>query len=165
MSFAERLPQPELDDRDQAILAQRRAVLNHYKGVRVGDFVRFADGVVRRVAHIWRDEDGIDFSIQTSNGGSYYLGTGYVSMSGSLYDGIKPWVLTRTDELREGSVWFFHHDLAGAGRGVNATMEFRVYQASVPTEREYCRDCDEMVPGTHKGLRECPSFHKYGRTP
>lgn len=144
----------EFDERDAEILANKVAVLNQYKGIRVGDFVRFTDGVLRRVSQIWRDEDGQPDSIQTSNGGSYYLGTGYVSMSGSLYSGIKPWTLTLTSETRKGSVWFFHHGLAGANRGVSAEVEFRVYQASIPTADEWCLDCDAMVPGTHKANRE-----------
>jgi hypothetical protein len=119
-----------LDARDQEILEKRIELLNDKKGIRVGDYIRFADGELRRVSYIWRYDDA-DQSIQTSKGGSYYLGDGFVSMSGSLFTGIKPDTLTPTTELMAGSVWFFHHNLAGAGRGKNAYINFRVYECSL----------------------------------
>lgn len=117
---------PELDERDTAILAERTATLNEVEGPRVGDWVRFADGTERRISYIWSWDDKQQ-SIQTSAGGSYYLGNGYVSMSGSLYQGIKPETLTLTDELKDGNVWFFHHDWHRAGGAVHATVPFRVF--------------------------------------
>lgn len=120
---------PEFDDRDREILAERVAMLNEVEGPREGDFVIFvADDITRRISYIWRDEHGIAFNVQTSDGASYYLGgNGWVSVSGSHYSGVKPETLTPTDQVREGSVWFFHHDAAGADCGVYASMDFRVY--------------------------------------
>ena len=57
-------------------------------------------------------------SIQTSDGGSFYLGDGYCAFSGSLYDGIPADTLTLTGETREGRVWWFHHDYHTAHNGV-----------------------------------------------
>lgn len=118
------------DERDDAILAERVAALDAVEGPRVGDFVRFNEGTVRRISYIWRDEHETAFNVQTSDGGSFYLGNGYVSMSGSLYSGVKLDTLTLTDETRTGSVWFFHHDMAGQDRGVGARMTFRVFECS-----------------------------------
>src|SRR5216117_3642018 len=102
------MSRPAFDERDAEILAKRIAMLDEITGPRTGDFVIFADDVTRRISYIWRDEHGAAFSVQTSDGGTYYLGEGYVSMSGSLFSGVKPETLTLTDERRDGRVWFFH---------------------------------------------------------
>lgn len=124
-----------LDDRDQAILAERTAALDAVEEPRVGDFVVFADGVTRRISYHWHDGAGWDGGYQSSDGGSYYLGTGYVSMSGGLYTTVPKETLTLTDEKRDGSVWFFHHDHHTAHNGVDVMIPFRVYACSLPAPR------------------------------
>lgn len=121
---------PKFDERDAEILAERVEAFNARQGPRVGDYVRFADDVTRRISHVWRDEHDAAFSVQTSNGGSYYLGKGYVSMSGSLFGGVKPETLTLTEETRDGAVWFFHHDWHTAHNGVDTVATFRVFTCS-----------------------------------
>lgn len=123
------------DERDLTMLAERMEALDRIEGPRVGDFVRFADGVERRISHHWTDGEGWDGGIQTSDGGSWYLGNGYVSMSGSLYGCIPTDSLKLTDERKRGSVWIFHHDFAGAGRGVDLDAEFRVYVCAAEAPR------------------------------
>jgi hypothetical protein len=59
-----------------------------------------------------------------------YLGEGYCSFSGGLDRGIDQARLTRTDEQREGPVWFFHHDDITADNGIETTVPFRVYRAT-----------------------------------
>lgn len=121
-----------LDERDTAILAESITARDALPGFRDGDFIRFADGVQRRISYIWRDEHGVPLSVQTSNGGSYYLSmSGYVSMSGSLFTGVKPETLTETNEVRPGSVWFFHHNYRIGGGGVDTTIPCRVFTSSV----------------------------------
>jgi len=114
-----------LDTRDAAILAERVTTLDKQTGPRVGDYVRFADGTVRRISYDWGD------SLQTSAGGSYYLGNGYVSMSGSLYSGVPAETLTDTGERKDGRVWFFHHDYHTAGGGIDVVTSFRVYACTL----------------------------------
>lgn len=120
---------PTFDDQDAAILTERVAAFDAVTGPRVGDYVVFADGIQRRISYIWGDGQETS-SVQTSDGGSYYLGNGYVSMSGSLYSGVKPETLTDTGETKHGGVWFFHHDYATAHNGVETTMPFRVFACS-----------------------------------
>src|SRR5262245_11223582 len=92
---------PEMDDRDRAILAERVEALNAIDGPRVGDFVKFPGDITRRISYIWGDESELDwYRIQTSNGGSWYLGKGYVSFSGSLYVGVPGTSFYATDETR-----------------------------------------------------------------
>lgn len=119
-----------LDDRDQAILAKRQAALDKRRGPRVGDWVEFTDGVVRRISYIWPD------SIQTSDGGTYYLDLGYVSMSGSLHQGVPAKSLKRTKRTKTGGIWFFHHDFPTADGGVDTTIAFRVYACSLAAHTE-----------------------------
>lgn len=126
----------QLDARDAAILAERVAALDAVPGVRVGDYVRFPDlPVLRRVSYVWRDEHGAVLSVQTTTGGSFYLGRGYVSMSGGMSPGVPEDAFTLTDETRGGSVWFFHHDWHTAHNGVDAVVDFRVFAASTPAPR------------------------------
>lgn len=58
------------DERDAAMLAERIVALDKIPGFRVGDYVEFANGVTRRISHIWDDGP------QTSDSGSYFLGKG-----------------------------------------------------------------------------------------
>jgi hypothetical protein len=121
---------PQFDQRDAEILKERVAQLNKRSGPRVGDFVRFPDGTVRRFSYIWDFEDGSDISAQTAGGGSFHLGECGVSFSGTLFSGIPGKSLTLTNEKRNGDVWFFHHGFAGADCGVNAVVEFRVFESN-----------------------------------
>jgi hypothetical protein len=126
----------QLDERNAAILADRLAQLDAIQGPRVGDWVFFADDVRRRISYIWTDERCEALSIQTSNGGSYYLGNGYVSMSGGLFPGFPPVLLEPTGETVDGWVWFFDHDHAGAGRGVDVQVPgFRVFRCAMAAPR------------------------------
>jgi len=122
----------ELDDRDRAILADRAGLFNARCGPRVGDYVDFADGITRRISHIW---DIAPCTVQTSDGGSWYLGKGFCSFSGGLHPGIARETLTLTGEVREGSLWFFHHDYHTADNGVETTIPFRVYSTTIVAHR------------------------------
>lgn len=130
---------PKFDERDAEILKQRNASL-WTNVINVGDFVRFADGIIRRVSYIWPDISGDDThhrpgSIQTSAGGSYYLGDGYVSFSGTLYNGVPFETLTLSEDRHDGDVWFFHHDYAQAHHGVHCSAKFRIWRCSLNSER------------------------------
>ena len=118
---------PRLDARDRAILADRVAQLAQVPSPSVGDFVRFADDVLRRVAHVWPD------GVQTSDRGSYYLGPGFVSMSGSLFTPVPQTTLSRTDDTVDGTVWFFHHDVPRPHNGVRARIAFPLFVCTMPS--------------------------------
>ncbi len=121
---------PELDDRDHAIIASRLAAFDEEPDVRVGDYVDFADGVSRRVSHVFPREWGDDYGVQTSDGGSFYLDEGFVSFSGSLYGPVPHRTLTPTERRRPGRVWIFHHDWPERDNGVHDEIPFRVYQCA-----------------------------------
>ena len=120
-----------LDERDRQIVWERRHSTELTEGPRVGDYVDFADGITRRVSHVWDVADwGDTAGVQTSDGGSFYLGNGYVSFSGGLYRSVNMGTLTDTGEVRPGRVWIFHHDWAMADNGVDVTIPFRVYRCT-----------------------------------
>lgn len=114
------------DDTDAALLASKVAALNEVRGPRVGDFVEFTDGVVRRFSHDWGN-----LGLQTSLGGSFHLGHGHVSFSGSLDRVVPLDALTDAEETRAGDVWFFHHNHSAAHHGVGARVQFRVYWSTL----------------------------------
>ena len=120
-----------LDELDRQLLKSRCESLNADEEIHEGDYVRFADGVERRVSFVTPSEwlPDID-SVQTSEGGSWYLGDGYCSFSGSLHLGVRRETLTLTEETKLGRVWFFHHDHARASNGVEVAIPFRVYVCS-----------------------------------
>lgn len=116
---------PTFDERDAEIRAARLAALNRHDGPRCGDYVEFADGVTRRISHVWPD------GVQTSHSGSWHLGAEGCSFSGALYVSVPMTTLTRTAETRPGRVWFFHHGFMQAHNGVETDVPFRVYRCSV----------------------------------
>jgi hypothetical protein len=121
----------QLDARDTEILADRTHAFEQVAGPRVGDYVRFADDVTRRISYIWRDEHDQAFNVQTSKGGSFHLSRfGYVSFSGSLHNGVAPETLSDTGRRMLGSVWFFHHDQRMAHNGLDTEIPFRIYRCS-----------------------------------
>lgn len=121
-----------LDARDSAILRERYNAFNERPGPRVGDYVRFPDGEVRRFTHDW-EEYGLQTNTPKFGPGSFYFSAaGYCDYSGALDPCVKREALTLTDETQDGSVWFFHHDYRTAGGGVTALIPCRVYESSQP---------------------------------
>jgi hypothetical protein len=122
---------PQFDDRDREILAERERLFNQVPGPRVGDFLRVPDSEgMLRFTHDWGD------SIQTTvrakhpchGDASFYLSDGYASFSGSLDPAIDKAKLRQTEETMPGSFWFFHHNFAGAERGVYFSIPCRVFE-------------------------------------
>jgi hypothetical protein len=120
-----------LDARDQAIVQARAVAFAAHTKPQTGDFIEFADGITRRIAHVWFDEN-----IQTTDGGSFYLGMGYVSYSGSLYQSI-PATAVRLlqDKQINGRFWFFHHDYHTAHNGVDFVIPCRVWATDLTANR------------------------------
>lgn len=120
----------KFDEIDQALLDERIAARHSFDEPLNGDFVIFESGEVERFSHIYDDGDA-----QTSPlwAGSFYLcASGVASFSGSLNPSILRSTVSSTDEKRDGRFWFFHHDQAGAGRGVQCTVPCRVWRTSAP---------------------------------
>lgn len=124
-----------VDERNAQLVAERMEELESQGGPQVGEYVRFLDGTLRRISYHWKDGEGWDGGVQTSDGGSFHLGRHGVSFSGSLYSAIPTEALRETDETLPASVWVFHHDFAGAGRGVDTSVEMRVWDYPYPPNR------------------------------
>ena len=132
---------PTIDDRDHELITTRSTTLAGRTTPQVGDFVDFANGVTRRISHLWTDWP--EPTIQASDGGSFYLGTTGCSFSGGLYPGIPAERFTPTEERREGSAWLFHHDYPSAYSGVYFTVSFRVWRCEHAAET-YLRGIEEQ---------------------
>lgn len=129
-------PRSELDERDQAILAEREALLNKIKGPREGDWVRFSDGVMHQISHVHNSRSKkLKKGVQTTKGGSFHLGrTGHVEYSGGLDPLMDMETLTLTEETRDTTVWIFHHGVPQGGGGVHADIPFRVYETTLDSK-------------------------------
>lgn len=99
---------------------------NHFRNnpdvPRVGDYIIMSDGTYERGAHVW--EEGV----QTCVSGSFALGNGYMSMSGSLNPSIPKEKLVRTDKVKSGNCWVFHHDLWFADNSIGVNCSCRVFK-------------------------------------
>ena len=118
---------PEYDERDKSIQEERETMWNKRRGPRVGDFVKMADGTLKRFTYNWGD------GIQTTAngyGGSFHLGKGYVSYSGGLDPAIPRETIRYAGKKRAGSFWFFHHGHMTAHNGVETTAMCRVYEVA-----------------------------------
>lgn len=116
-----------LDPIDQTYLDKASALRLQIKGLAIGDYVLFPTGELERFSHDWGDD------IQTSPGGSFYLledGRGSLSAGG-----LNPTIPASSVEqipgvTLMGRFWFFHHAIAGAGRGVYVDCVCRVFTTS-----------------------------------
>lgn len=116
------------DERDEIILRERVATWNRGEGPRVGDFIMFSDGVLHRFSHDWGD------GLQTSLGGSFYLGHGSMSFSGGLDPSIPKHALLNSGRTRPGSAWFFHCDSPRAYSAIYVEVACRVYATEMRSD-------------------------------
>lgn len=124
----------QLDARDAETAIERMAQRDDSADYpKVGDFVRFSDGTMRRISCHWTDGTGWDGGCQTSDlyglhSGRYYLGDGYCNFSGGLHPAVPTEQLKPTDEFMLGAVWMFRHDHWTAHNGVDFTVPFPVWE-------------------------------------
>jgi len=117
----------QLDTRDQELLAELTAkwTATENEGPRVGDFVITSKGMLR-FTHDWGED--IQTTVRPGYDASFYLGHGGMSFSGSLDPGVPKSALEPTDQMQDGSCWFFSHGFAEAHNAVYVTVPCRVYK-------------------------------------
>ncbi len=121
---------PELGERDREIVRCRMVANHAHQGPQTGDFVRFSDGVLRRISYVWPQH------FQTSTDGFYHLlDSGGVSMGGSHYLEVSLSTLSPTDELLEGKAWIARDESRDTNSSVTFKAPFRVYRCSEPAPR------------------------------
>ena len=124
------------DEKNQAILRRRIELWEKKTGPKQGDFVRFADGELRLISHVWDCyEDVNKWAIQTSKSGSLYFGDGYMDFSGGLDSGIDFSHFKLTDDKQDQTCWFFDHDWARAGGAVYAKVPAPVWVCDLPAPK------------------------------
>lgn len=119
-----------LDKTDQELLTLKISLWENKRYIKSGDFVRFKDGTLRRVSHVWQGDHGRPDFIQTSDRGSFYFGNGYMSFSGGLRPGLDASLFSLTNETIEGWAWFFSHDIRKANNAVNVKVPCQVWAAA-----------------------------------
>lgn len=116
------------------LFKQRIEQYNNIDGIRVGDYIKENDTYIQ-VTHIWYDDNEKQELLQTQDlnfgHGSFYLGNGYISYSGSLNTGYhtKNYTFNLLDEKKQGVIWFFKRNIHTAHNGINFNMNFRVFEA------------------------------------
>jgi hypothetical protein len=115
---------------NQAILAERTAAYDARTTPSLGDYVLFADGFYKRIAQCYRGG-----KIQTTDGGSFYLGLNNGSYSGSLDRPIVTDDFELMPERKRGRFWFFSHDEWRAHNGVEAELDCRVWRSGLESPR------------------------------
>jgi hypothetical protein len=112
---------------NESILRERLESFNR-PGVRVGDWLK-CDPPDPRCPVYTRFTYDYGDGIQTGGqDGSFYFAGSYMSYSGGLDPGIAIADLVLTDEVKEGSCWFFDEGISGAGRGVHFQVPLRVFK-------------------------------------
>ena len=104
---------------------------NKINGLRVGDWVRFPNGIMNRVTYIWDVEPERIIQTGGSDGNhGYFLGKGWISYSGGLDVGVDESKFTPTKETKKGWIWFFNNNYVTAHNGVYYEMNFRIFECS-----------------------------------
>jgi hypothetical protein len=118
---------------------------NKIKGrPKVGECLVYKGRYVR-FSHDWGD------SLQTSTGGHFYLGDGYMSMSGSLNHGVAKKDIELTSQQRMVGVWFFDNNHAGAGQGRDFAVKVRVWKVKKGVKVDYYDIFGEEEPVEYHG--------------
>lgn len=106
---------------NEQILESKLESYNADPDPRVGDWVEFPVGNPERISYDWGD------GVQTSIGGSFYLGDGFASFSGALNPVISKDKLVNTGEVRNAFFWYcgVHYQ---PGEGIRTMIPVRVYR-------------------------------------
>lgn len=113
-----------LDATAAGILREAVASLDEIPGPRLGDFVRFEDGSLKRIT-VWRD--GHMQAGAPENAGFFLWRGGFTEVVGFCGDQIDPARLQRLDESMDGKVWTFRNGDVQPGGRVDTKVPFRVY--------------------------------------
>jgi hypothetical protein len=129
----------ELDADNLRILKERQTKRDRLAGARVGDFVRMADGSLRRFSglspttlstydgHGRRHTSRPGYQLASGNP-SFLLqedGTTSFSAGNDFVEGLE---IRDTGEQIAGEFWFFHHDKPAAAGDVRFMIPCRVYE-------------------------------------
>lgn len=121
------------DARDEELRQQGLAYWNEVQGPRVGDYVRMPFGAIERIS----TKTSTHFQLADPRfGASYHWAWWYCSFSGGQKPVLYPLAsLADTGDLNDGSVSVFHHDQAGAHRGVSCTIPCRLWHLTETVEQ------------------------------
>ncbi len=113
-------------EQDKAIFEERQKAIFARTRISEGDYVHRLDGTFSRITvHQWPEH----VQIGGHEHGSYYLNSnGFCSYSGSCGDILERAKLVDSGDYKRGSCWIFSQNSSGAGRGVYATLLFKVWK-------------------------------------
>lgn len=117
-----------LDSVDQGICAdlyRLRQELVQQAQPLLGDVVVWPNGEIRRFSML---SDDIFQTCRVDAGSFFVYSNGHAQFSGSLKPPVLKDFLVRTNEFQHGRFWFFSHNEAGPGRGVQCELPCRVWR-------------------------------------
>lgn len=131
-------PNAHLELHTRALLAEARVNRKHLIATEpdrpwTGEWLRFADGEMRRIAHVWEWGQGPERVQPASDSGSFHLtiGGGSVSHSGGLDSGIKPEHLTLSEDRHGAWFWIWKNGRAAAHNGADVRIaDVRVWDVA-----------------------------------
>jgi len=120
-NLKERMEQKE----NLPILKQKENRYNRFKGIRIGDWLKD-----HKTGKDEKNNPTLYQTTEEGDAGSFYLGDGYMSFSGSLNHGYetKLFKFRKLPYKRNGRVWFFKNRFATAHNGIEYPMKFRVFE-------------------------------------
>lgn len=112
------------DETNLRIAESRQRDRDALEGVRIGDYIRKADGTLVRVT--WFTSDGHCKGYPRGSFSMY--GGGFVDHSGTVgFDSFEVAALVDTGDREYANFWLFHHGSIGAGRRVDFKALCRVF--------------------------------------
>ena len=111
-------------DRNLIILKEKQDLFLKDNRLKQGVFLKMPDGEYLRITHYFGD------GVQTAKEfeGSYYLGEGTMSYSGSLDPIIKTENIRPTNETKIGHCWFFADRHSGGAKGIQCEILCPVFE-------------------------------------
>lgn len=110
------------DERDVVLAKKYLATWDKEKGPREGDYIIMPSGKYERFSHIWSD------GLQTSEGGQFSLGNGFVGFSGSLNRTVPNKLIAKTNKTKAGHFWMAHHGRLEPGSAIGVKARLRVFR-------------------------------------
>jgi len=131
---------------NETILRNAVKNFNSIKGIRVGDYVELSDP--HRFTRVTETYPDGSFQTGGHEGSQYHLSEeGYTSYSGGLDHGFHISQIKSTKRTKLGYVWIWDMGIAGAGRGVDRQILFRVFKLDYT---KFKREWNQMLTSTPK---------------
>lgn len=144
---------------NQEIIRSRSTLYDSLEGPRIGDYIKLPNDQFYRITNFNRNNQ---FGIGT---GSYFLGEGHLSFSGTANDWLTVSDIKLTAEQKAGSSWIFDQNKVRAGGRVDFQIPFRVYELVPEFDPELLYVVKNYNRMARRALVEQEQHYTHGGTP